>query len=376
MNDTDTIIVGAGPAGLAVAAALQRRNVPFELLERNDCVGSSWRRHYDRLHLHTPKSQSALPFVPFPKAFPRYPSRDQVIQYLDAYARVLDLRPQFGVEFLHCERSADHGWNVHTSVGVRRARHLVIASGFNHVPHRPSWPGLEDFSGCVLHSRDYVTGQHFRSQRVLVVGFGNSGAEIALDLSECGADSTISIRGSVNVIPRDVLDIPVTYFALATQFFSPSIADRLTALTIRLAVGDLARLGIKKHNDGPAVEIMKHQQVPVIDVGTLAAIREGKISLRPAIDSFSRDEVRFSDGRSERFDAIVLATGYETGLHAMFDGQTTLLDKFSRPQAYGREAAPGLYFCGFNILPTGLLREISIEAVRIGDRIAAEHCMV
>jgi cation diffusion facilitator CzcD-associated flavoprotein CzcO len=345
--------------------------VPFQILERNGCVASSWRRHYDRLHLHTPKRQSALPFVPFPKEFPRYPSRDQVIQYLDDYARTLDLRPVFGVDVLRCERSEENYWNVHTSDGVRRARHLVIASGFSRVPHRPSWPGLDDFSGRVLHSRDYVTGQHFRSQRVLVVGFGNSGAEIALDLSECGADSAIAIRGSVNVIPRDILDIPVAYFALATQYFSPSIADRLTALTIRLAVGNLARLGLKKRNDGPAAEVVEHRQVPVIDVGTLAAIRDGKISLRPAIDSFSRDEVRFANGRSERFDAIVLATGYETGLNTMFDDETTILDSFSRPQAYGCEAAPGLYFCGFNILPTGLLREISIEAVRIGERIAA-----
>jgi len=85
-RETDTIIVGAGPAGLAVGASLRRKNVPFAILERSGRVGSSWRAHYERLHLHTPKSHSALPFVAFPKSYPRYPSRQQVVAYLDSYA--------------------------------------------------------------------------------------------------------------------------------------------------------------------------------------------------------------------------------------------------------------------------------------------------
>jgi cation diffusion facilitator CzcD-associated flavoprotein CzcO len=178
VRDTDTIIVGAGPAGLAVAAALRRKNVTFDLLERNDRVGSSWQHHYDRLHLHTPKNHSALPFMAFPKAVPRYPSRDQVIEYLDDYARAFDLHPQFGTDVLRCVRTADNAWEVQTNRGTRRARHLIVASGFNRLPLRPSWSGLQDFAGAVLHSSDYTNGRRFCGQAVLVVGFGNSGAEI------------------------------------------------------------------------------------------------------------------------------------------------------------------------------------------------------
>jgi hypothetical protein len=178
------------------------------------------------------------------------------------------------------------------------------------------------------------------------------------------------VRGGVNVVPRDIMGLPVTYLALAGQYLTPTMADWFNALAIRLTVGDLSRLGISKRSDGPAVEILTHRHIPVIDVGTVAAIRSGAIGVRPAIASFARDEVRFVDGRSAQVDAIVLATGYGTGLRTIFAGEPDLLDAAGRPQAYGREAAPGLYFCGFHLVPTGLLREIAKEAVRIGDQLA------
>ncbi len=311
--------------------------------------------------------------MPFPDAFPRYPSRDQVVEYLESYARAFDVRPEFGVDVSRCARTADDRWEVRTSRGIRHARNLVIASGFSCVPYRPSWAGLADFAGPVLHSSDYKNGRRFHSQRVLVVGFGNSGAEIALDLSECGADCAISIRGPVNVVPREVLHVPITYFALATRHFPPRVADRLNALTIRLAIGNLARLGIRKRSDGPTEEIIKARRIPVVDIGTIAAIRGGKIGVRPAIDSFSRDAARFADGRSEPFDAIVLATGYDTGLRAMFDGDASALDDSGHPRSHADDAARGLYFCGFNIVPAGLIHQIGIEALCIGDQIAANR---
>jgi indole-3-pyruvate monooxygenase len=373
VGDIDTLIVGAGPAGLAVAAALRKKDVPFDILERNDSVGSSWRHHYDRLHLHTPKRHSSLPFLSFPKSFPRYPSRDQVIEYLEGYARAFDVRPEFGVDVSHCTRTADDRWEIRTNRGIHRARNLVIASGFSRVPYRPTWPGLEDFAGAVLHSSAYTNGHRFRAQRVLVIGFGNSGAEIALDLAECGADCAISIRGPVNVVPREVLHVPITYLALASRGLPPRVADRMNALTIRLAIGNLARLGIRKRSDGPTEEIIKARRIPVVDIGTIAAIRKGRIRVRPAVDSFSRDAARFADGRSESFDAIVFATGYETGLRALFAAEDSVLDESGHPRTDMRAAAAGLYFCGFNIVPAGLIRQIGIEALRIGDRIAADQ---
>jgi cation diffusion facilitator CzcD-associated flavoprotein CzcO len=367
-NDRETLIVGAGPAGLAVGAALRRKGVPFEIIERSHAVGAAWRRHYDRLHLHTPKQQSSLPFLPFPKSTPRYPSRDEVVAYLEAYARAFDLDPVFGVEVLRCERAADDRWHVHTNRGMRDVRRLVIATGFSRVPRRVAWPGLDTFADTAMHSADYANGRRFRGRRVLVAGFGNSGAEIALDLAECGATCAVSIRGAVNVVPRDILGVPITSLGRAGRLLPLRIADTLNALIVRLAIGNLAHLGLRKRSDGPLAEIVEARQIPVVDVGTLAAIGDGRIAVRPAIESFARDGVRFVDGRNEPFDAVVFATGYETGLATLFGREAaTLLDAAGRPRVSGYEAAHGLYFCGFNLAPAGLIGEISVEAQRIGD---------
>src|SRR5512140_1303837 len=168
-----TIIIGAGAAGLAVGACLKRAGIPFTILEQSDRVGSAWHRHYDRLHLHTAKAFSALPFVPFPKGTPRYPSRLQVIDYLDAYARQFELTPRFNQRVLSA-RFVNDRWEVQTQDHSYEAANLVVACGRNHDPYCPNWPGQESFAGTMLHSSQYRNGEPFRGKRVLVVGFGNS----------------------------------------------------------------------------------------------------------------------------------------------------------------------------------------------------------
>jgi choline dehydrogenase-like flavoprotein len=136
--ETDTIVIGAGPAGLAVGAVLRRAGVPFVMLERAGRVGESWHHHYDRLHLHTPKSHSALPFRAFPRTYPRYPSRQQVVEYLDDYARVFELAPEFGRDVQRCVRGADDVWDVTTDAGrstTSPAAIFEVVDGFDVVLH-------------------------------------------------------------------------------------------------------------------------------------------------------------------------------------------------------------------------------------------------
>jgi indole-3-pyruvate monooxygenase len=370
--ETDTIVVGAGPAGLAVGAVLRRAKVPFVMLERAERVGESWHRHYDRLHLHTPKSHSALPYREFPRAYPRYPSRRQVVEYLDDYARAFELVPELRRDVQRCVRGPDGAWDVVTNAGHYRSRRVVVATGYNRVPVVPRWPGQDTFPGQIIHSRDYTNGQAFRDRRVLVVGFGNSGAEIALDLIEHGAHCAVAVRGTVNVIPRELLGVPITVFSLAFSVLPPRVADAMTTLTRRLAVGDLATAGLARSDVGPLVQIAKRRRIPVIDVGTLARMRSGDIAVRTGVTSFDGAEVRFADGTREQFDAVVLATGFTTGLPALLPDHASVLDLDGRPLDCGRESkVAGLYFCGYDLSATGMLRQIGIEARAIGRDIAA-----
>ena len=203
-----TIVIGAGPAGLAVGACLKRAGIPTLILEQSNKVGAAWHRHYDRLHLHTDKAHSGLPFVPFPKAYPRYPSRLQVIEYLETYARHFQLEPRFGQQVV-VARHANGVWEVQTQDARYQALNLVIATGYNREPYLPSWPGQTSFQGALLHSSQYRTGEPFKHQKVLVVGFGNSGGEIAMDLWEHGAQPSLAVRSPVNVIPRELFGIPI-----------------------------------------------------------------------------------------------------------------------------------------------------------------------
>jgi cation diffusion facilitator CzcD-associated flavoprotein CzcO len=370
-READTIIVGAGGAGLAVGAALRRAGVPFVMLERGQHVAEAWHHHYERLALHTPKRHSALPGLPFPRDYPTYPSRLQVISYFAGYADTFDLRPEFGREVSRCTRGADGRWVVSTNVGEYRGHHLVIATGLNRVPRVPHWPRQETFTGPIVHTFDYTNGERFRGQRVLVVGFGNSGSEIALDLLEHGARPAIAVRSKVNVIPRDLLGIPILVFALLWKPFPARFADAINALTLRLAIGDLSAVGLWKRDDGPFAQIDETHKIPVIDVGTLARIRSGDIDVRKNVESFDGATVHFADDTRERFDAIVLATGFTTGLASMFPNQPDVLDDEGLPRIYRRESAvPGLFFCGYCVSRGGLLREIGIEARHIARSIA------
>ena len=365
--EPSTIIVGAGPAGLAVAACLARSGVPFTILERGHAVGDTWRAHYERLHLHTNKGSSALPFMPFPRGYPRYPSRDQVVAYLESYARAFHLDPRFGEEVIAAHRRDDR-WHVETRTGRYTATHLVVATGFNRDPVIPQWPGQQSYRGRIVHSREYRSGAAYRGMRVLVVGIGNSGAEIALDLCEHGAQATIAVRGPVNVIRRDILGVPIAVTAKVTSKLPPRIADAVSTALQRVVIGNLEPFGLRRPPYGPLTQIARTGRIPLIDVGTIAAIKAGRIAVRPGIDRFTDAGVVFTDGRDEPYDAVVLATGYRPGL-ASFLNIDDRLDEHGNPPGDARTLPAGLYFCGFKVVAAGMLSQIGRDAKRIAEQV-------
>jgi indole-3-pyruvate monooxygenase len=365
-----TIIVGASAAGLAVGACLSQRGVPFVMLEQRDHVAHAWRNHYQRLHLHTPRGGSGLPGLPMPSSYPRYPSRQQVVDYLESYRAHFQLEPKFGQTVTAIVKQPEAGWLVRTHDAQFTAANVVIATGYTHTPNLPSWPGEDQCTATILHSSQYVSGADYRGQRVLVVGFGNSGAEIAIDLVEHAVETTISVRGAVNVIPRDLLGLPILSVGIAMNALPAKLADAMSAPLIHFAVGDIRKLGLRKLPYGPIEQIRTTGRIPLLDIGTLALIRNRKLKLAPGVERFTTHGVTFSDGSTQPFDSVVLATGYRPALADLMREAGEVLDGDGLPPKSGAVTQAGLYFCGFHVTATGMLREIAIEARQIAASIA------
>jgi indole-3-pyruvate monooxygenase len=368
--ETGTIIIGAGPAGLAVGACLCQAEIPFLILEQSDQVAPAWHRHYDRLHLHTDKAHSALPLLPLPREYPRYPSRLQMIDYFEGYARHFQLMPRFSQQVTSVRRIKDQ-WEVQTQDCVYQAENLVVATGYNREPYVPSWPGLADYRGSLLHSSQYKNGAPFNDQNVLVVGFGNSGGEIAIDLWEHRAQPALAVRSPVNVIPRELFGIPILTIGIAQSKLPPRLADALNAPILNAVIGDLSRYGLRKLPHGPLSQIQQQARIPLIDVGTIKLIKQGQIRVYPGIERFTEEGALFADGNRQKFDSVILATGYRPHVNAFLSADETIYDENGTPRSSGKETSlPGLFFCGYYISPTGMLREIALEAQRISADIS------
>lgn len=370
MNSTETLIIGAGPAGLAAGACLRKRGGSFIALERGATIGSSWQQHYERLHLHTDAHHSALPYLDFPRGTPRYPSREQMIAYMQRYAQHFSIAPLLD-EAVCSVRRGDNEWLTTTRRGnTYRSGCVIVATGYNAVPHVPAWPGQERFRGQILHSSGYRNGEPFRGQRVLVVGLGNSGGEIAIDLLEHDAQVAIAVRSAVNIVPRDILGVPIVAIAIALGRLPPPLADALAAPLLRFTLGDLSRLGFRKPEIGPITQIRRTGRIPLVDVGTLKLVRAGRIDVLGDVRSLGETDVSFDDGSSHRFDALVLATGFRPGVRFLQEADAPRLQAPWRERVSGKA---GLYFCGFFVCPTGMLRAIAREARCIAEHITRQR---
>ncbi len=373
LQHTNTLVIGASISGLASAACLQKQNIEYIIIEKNEQIASPWLNHYDRLHLHTSKRFSHLPYKKFGKNIPRYPSREQVLNYLKDYQNEFNIFPAFNLEALSVNKVED-GWITETKRGQIHSKYTVMATGAYDKPNPIDFNGMETFEGKILHSADYKTGKDFRGQKVLVVGFGNSACEIAIDLTEQGAAVSMSVRSEVNIVPRDVLGLPVLELSLLLSRLSPRIADTLSAPLLNGLVGRLGGLGLAKKTYGPLEQIRRDGKVPVLDIGTLDLIRKGEIKIRKGIDFIQGRYVYFKNGLRESFDAIVAGIGFSReGLKIVDVGPGRLADLHlsTRQQKYFGEA--GLYFCGYWISPTGQIREIALDARRIARDIAAKQ---
>jgi len=243
----------------------------------------------------------------------------------------------------------------------------------NHKPAIPGFEGINSFNGKVIHSSQYKNGKEFAGKNVLVVGFGNSACEQAICLHEHNAHPFLSVRSAVNVLPRDIFGFPVLEIGKLTSLFPPKVADKINAPLIRLLVGDITKLGLRKSKYGPVEQIKKQKRIPLLDIGTIKLIKQGHIKVFGDIVKIEGNTIYFEDNRQQDVDAIILATGYKHDLESFLkldgDRMNDLHKEASRQSMFGKD---GIYFCGFYLSPMGMLREIGIEAKRIAKEIAGK----
>ncbi|MEU7020505.1 NAD(P)-binding domain-containing protein [Streptomyces sp. NPDC046203] len=395
-------VIGGGPGGLAVAAALTRRGVRTVVLERADAVGASWRGHYDRLRLHTTRRLSALPGLKMPRSFGRWVARADVVRYLERYAEFHDLEIVTGVEVERVERTPqdDNGagagdgsragtgaganpqsgngtWTLHATGGRQLvASAVVVATGFNHTPRMPEWPGAEAYAATtgreLLHASAYRTPKPYAGRDVLVVGVGNTGAEIAADLAEGGAARVrLAVRTAPYIVRRSTLGWPSQRNGILARRLPVWLVDAGMRLFGRFLTADLSAYGMARPAGGLYARA-RAGAIPVQDVGLVAAVRAGKVEPVGAVTGFEDGEVLLVDGTRIAPDTVIAATGYRRALEPLV-GHLGVLDGRGRPRVRGGRCArqaPGIYFQGFTNPLSGMLRELGLDADRIARRIA------
>ncbi|MFF5932231.1 flavin-containing monooxygenase [Streptomyces sp. NPDC012508] len=373
-------VIGAGLSGLATARALSARGIDFVCLEKAPDVGGIWRQPgagergpgYRSLHLNTAKQLTGYSDFPMPAELPLYPGHADVAAYLRAFAEWAGLLPRVETrtEVLsvrqdgRCDDGAG-GWTVTSrdargEVTQRRFAHVVVASGHNTVaaPPNPLPPGSESFTGTVLHSLDFHDGADFAGQRVVVVGMGASGVDIASDLSRHAERTVLSVRRGLHVVPKQLFGMSVDLIADAPWWQDMSFTEQRNFVEQALLVarGKLSDYGLPEP-DHPILS----SSVTISDE-ILSRIRHGGVIPRPAIDSLDGDRVTFTDGSVERADAIVHCTGFRMDFPFLPTG-CPAGERQEVVELYGRVVAPdrpGLYFVGL-IRPVGSITRL-VEA--------------
>jgi hypothetical protein len=367
----DIAVIGAGSSGLAVLRALRRRELTVDAFEKGSDVGGTWRYNNDNglsgayvsLRTNVSRKRMQYPSFPMPAADDGFPGHAEMTAYLETYAEQNRLRPfiRFRTAIESMEPSRDDAWCLHVSDGsVRRYRAVVVAIGVFWCPKLPEYPGR--FEGHVIHSHDYRTPEPFGGSRVLVVGAGQSAAEIAVEVSGLAAHTYMSVRGGAHVIPRWIGGRPYDNLDVAPFNRVPwRVMNLVFSVRASKALGRVP-------SSWPTPHRRILEGIPIVSSDLLPAVRGGRVTIKPAIDRLTANRVHFVDGSEELVDQIVFATGYRITVPFL---SSAVVSANGRDFPLYRRIVPphrrGLFFAGFVDAPGGLLPVVETQ----GEWIAA-----
>jgi cation diffusion facilitator CzcD-associated flavoprotein CzcO len=307
------LVIGAGPAGLSAGVALRARGIPFDLVDEAERVGGIWDIErartpmYESAHFISSRTLSGFRDFPMPESDPDYPSHDQVLRYVRDYARAHDLERHLisGTRVESVRRERGGGWRVETSPGEPRVyAAVVVATGAAWYPRMPDYPG--DFTGESYHAFHYRSPEELRDKRVLVVGGGNSGCDIACDAALTARRAFLSLRRGYRFVPKYVFGRPTDVFARRGPHLPSWLEERVfDVLLDRVLVGDLRRYGLPRP-DHPV--LASH---PIMNTRILHHLGHGELEAVPDVHELRGRRVVFQGGREEELDVVVFATGYE-----------------------------------------------------------------
>jgi cation diffusion facilitator CzcD-associated flavoprotein CzcO len=353
---------------------VKQRGFEVVVLERGDEIAARWRSRYAGLRLNTFRAYSHLPGSSLPREAGRYASLEAFVAYLEAYAGRNKLDVRLGTDARRVERGDAGEWRVHASRGDWHARSVVVATGWDAEPKLPKWVGDSPFAGRLLHTSQLRDPLAFAGQRVLVIGAGNSGIDVAGLLVRSGADVTVSMRTPPSVFPRDWLGVPLGPMVLIAEHFPARSADLVGRFIQWQVYGNLSRYGVPNAPVGFMTRFRRTGINPAVDDGFISAIKSGRARVVGEVDRLTTRGARLLGGQELTVDSIICATGYRRGLEQLV-GDLGVLDNRGAPRfadgAPCDPATPGLYFAGFRVALSGSIRVSAKHARRIADAIAA-----
>jgi putative flavoprotein involved in K+ transport len=371
-DSRDAVVIGAGPAGLAVARELEHQHgIKTLVIDRAAAPAISWRTRYDNFRLNTTGFLSHLPGQRIPLAAGRWPSRDDMVRYFDNYVRRQNITLELGCEVKGVIR-AGGGWRLDTSAGEIQTRAIILATGNYRTPAIPPWPGLSHFNGEFVHSGRFRNAWPFRGRDVLVVGAGNSAADIAVQLANNGARRIwLAVRTPPHLVRRAIGPFPSDILLELFAWAPASAVDPIIGLSERLMWGDLSAYGFNRPPLGLKATVEQTGRIPTLADELIDAVRAGRVEVVAAVEAIERDRVILADGNCISPAVIIAATGFSMDLGGLV-GHLGVLDECGRPRGgFASHIGDGMFAIGYGIPPNGPLHAIRLAATPLAREIAA-----